>query len=309
MLEMAVHVRGADGRVFAYASASDPREFAEYIATTGCSVSSRKSEPDSPPAGTVWRVGGRVLGRNGDEFTVQMDWSRVVDQGQRVATGAHGSTQAVMRMGDRVTFDAIKLPPGVACGATEVRLEGAMISRPDRAANATVRLAESDDRGNVSGAGAGARATFGSARTSTVALGDPTASPTPVVDVELWLVHRLPDGQEMAERRTFAASLRGDDYRFTPVTIPAPGGNVEVEISGRLAPSLLNGVLAQVDVTIDRHLVGTGSARVDTHGKSRATLAMPSSTDVIQFELQPGDFAALLGEHRFWVRLRVAARR
>jgi hypothetical protein len=75
--------------------------------------------------GTSWRVSGRVLSRDGDVFSVQIDWQRQLDHGVRVESPGVSSTQT-MRLGDRLVLDIVT-PTAPSCGVVIGRLEAAML--------------------------------------------------------------------------------------------------------------------------------------------------------------------------------------
>ena len=312
ILEIAIHTVRADGSESGWATKSGVEPLDGYLSVppTLCGVSSTAVEPVEL-IGIGWHVSGRILRQSGDQFDVQVEWSRAWEHGERIANGPHGVTQVSMRLGERVPLDAVAPAAGGTCGVVQARVDAAVVPR-----DAWLLSQGGGGGGRVSGTGrAGARASGGSGGAVTVAdaaglLAKAVASlaSVPTVETELWLVHRKPDGVEEAERLVVHAVPQGTAFSFPSFSIQVLGGVVALDVKGQVVPVPASGKPAIWRISFVRRITGESPTRVDILGNGGSTFAMPNPNEVIEFQLPlaPSPGARVLDGHRFSIRLRVA---
>jgi hypothetical protein len=160
-------------------SATTPSAVHVYGRRTLCDTATTgAAEPAD--AGFGWRLTSHVVRASEASLVVSVDWQRLWDRGQRIASGPAGTVQLTLRPGDRIPLDLIpNSAPTDACRAVGMALEMSVVrSAAPAVTGALLPL------GAVEG-GAGA------------------------LDAELWLVHTLPAGQMRAEPVT-VETARGE---------------------------------------------------------------------------------------------------
>jgi hypothetical protein len=319
VLDLAVHTYHGD-KLGSSAGNSGLAAFESFVWSDEmlCSMAASGREPRLTPA-VGWHFTGRVLQRTGNDFLVQIEWQRLWDAAARVTNGPNGSLQVTMHPGDRLELDRVAPLVASACQVASARLEATIEWRPARPlVNAAI--------GRLAGASAAASG-GGTGRAGSGAGGaDAGARPIlpivpvqgPAFDAELWLVHQRPDGTEEVQQQTLTFGGDGTHFAFPPVPMPIGKGSLDVEVGGVVRLVSTNGQPPGLQVTIYRHLKGTGSSALDNFGDSSRTIPMPAPSEVISFELpQEISFApntvvrpspvSLIG-HQFSLRVRVSPR-
>jgi hypothetical protein len=252
---------------------------------------------------TGWYITGKVLGRTGDEFRVDMTWERRWDRGQPSIGAQRGTTQMTMRPGDRVTLDEVLTPAEAAarCSTVVARLEAGIAVRPSMAGGVVIPLL---GRGGGRGVG-GAGGTRGGGGTGSGGAG---SRPQEILDLqapvthqaELWLVHTRPDGSEAVQRQALGFGRAWQQFDFPSVGVTVDGVRFDVRVRGALR--VIDG--PQVDVSLSRAMVREGSGAAGGGGRAAKAIPMPRPADVVSFEIPSGDARG----HRFSVRLRIGPR-
>ena len=285
-LEIALRTYHVDERVRGSAGDHGVEPFQSYVWTNPslCQVSASDNEPSSVPA-IGWHFTGRVIERTGDDFLVAIEWRRLWFNSVRLADGPNGSMQVRMRPDRRLELDVVGPIGASSCGMAGARLEAAIVVRPK------VRLPLSlKAKVEMMNAALVARVAGGTQLVRSM----PKASYL----AELWLIHRLPDGVEESQKYAANVGENGVPFLFPTVTVPAEGGPVAVDVSGRIRPVFVNEV-ASLQLSIGRS-VGRSM------GGSVTNLALPAPGEVISFELpSPSRGQDPLGDHRFSLRLRL----
>jgi hypothetical protein len=301
---------------------------------------------DLPAAAAyAWKFSGKVLSSSSTEAVLQLEWQRVLDQGNAVS-GSATSVQLTVRAGDKVLLDSVlpatarsacasnvgfevryasRMPPGEWRTATRVTGSGAGTGSGVGVGGGT--------GGRVSGGGGGSGVGAGGVGTGTQtsgggasavsggASGFPAGRPllpawaVGFVTVELWLVHTLPgQADQVLHKNLRAMPEEGATFSFDPVTIQGAQGPALVQVTGSFAVSHASGGAQLVFTTNRRVSLAQSSTPVrdapaDLQGGSRTTLAMPGPDEVLSFEMPPlklpGGTAV---PDRFSVRVRVGPR-
>ncbi|HYN05975.1 MAG TPA: hypothetical protein VES67_01170 [Vicinamibacterales bacterium] len=127
MLQIGVHSEHSSGRRAGFAGdhGTDPFQSYVWANETLCWLSASGREPATIPA-VGWHFRGRVLKRTGDDFLVDIEWSRLWDRGTRSDDGPKGSMQVTLRAGEPLTLDEVA-PAVVGCSIVGARLEAAIV--------------------------------------------------------------------------------------------------------------------------------------------------------------------------------------
>jgi hypothetical protein len=181
--------------------------------------------------------------------------------------------------------------------------------------------------GGGTGPGAGGRGTTGaggrgagSAGASPAVTGDsargisiyPSTLPyTPIpetyrqqFDAEVWLVHKLPSGNEEVQRLTLVFGRTATRFAFPPVEVVRDGEKGTVDVAGTL---YIGSVRSQEKLVV--HLDRTIKKRTTMVGGSFKPIDIPAGSEVLSFELptnsSDSDLRSHFHGHEFSVRLRV----
>ena len=314
---------GADG--FVNASAYDTEPSLESVVwSSGSLCQMGAGNRDAPAAAAdAWRFSGRVVSKTGDDVTIQLNWQRVLDDGQAV-TAPGSSTQLTLHAGDRLPLDSVTGRTASRCDGSAV-FEARYMPRFSAVRGHVIQMptgggAGSGTGGGVgvggggggagvgSGGGGGVRiksttqtATVGAGsggRTST-GVGERTAVVThgvPLVSADLWLVRSAPGKDEEVLHQTLRAAREGAEFAFSPVTIGIDQKRVTVQVTGSFALKTSDAGTDQLVFVASRRATLTQSSgtspRVvsvsnDTQGTSRTTIALPGPDEVVAFELPP----------------------
>ena len=198
---------------------------------------------DLPPdAGNGWRLQVVPMSHSGGVLMLQVDWERMWERGAKVS-GPRGKALAALRLGDRIVFDYISV--------------GERALSPNMATEARAVTGQGCD---AIGMG--------------LEIGLEPVERTELIEANLWLVRKLPDGTEQSQRQVIRARAGSTvEYFFEDVTmsgapIVAPGTtpagatreffffNMPVRTLGKL--SLIEVVDGAVKLTlfIEQYLAG-----------------------------------------------------
>lgn len=284
----------ADGSVSGWAVTGSAREptldSVVYVSRCGMGAGNRQPPADATDS---WRVSGKVLSSNAEQAVVQLDWLRVLAQGQTV-NAPSGSSQLTLALGDRVLLDSVT-PDGTSrCQTTSIGFEARYAPRAfpitGKAGAGSGRIASGSagggSGGGVSGFGAGRAPTGGGggARIELAGAG--------LYDVNLWLVHSAPDKSDEVLHQTLRSAPRRAAFAFAPVTIDTPRGAVIVQVTGSVTV---------VDAASGQKLIFDTDRRVTfpqadqsprdnaagARGGSISARPMPGPDDVLSFEMPP----------------------
>lgn len=245
----------------------------------------------TPPDGATyaWRLAGRVLSMTTEEAVVQLDWQRILSEGQRV-TGPAGSVRLTLRVGDRVRLDSANRSATRLCKAASVGFEARFGPRPavglSAVAGATAdssALAAARASSSISGSGSGAVA-------KTAVAGGPIGTST--FDIDLWLVHSAPHHADENLHETVRATPSAA-FAFAPIMIATPQGALTVLVTGSVAivPDPTGG--RRLVFATDRKIMFTPSNRPsrnltpEDEGSTKITTPLPGPDDVLSFEMPP----------------------
>ena len=125
-------------------------------------------------------------------------------------------------------------------------------------------------------------------------------------DAEVWLVHRLPQGQDETLKQTGHIGRDGRVFEFPAMHVSTDAGVVDVSVAGMLRPMTLDDGTIVLRAAIARVLGGAGNST----GSSVTAIPMPGPSDAVSFEtpLLPARFQAVdpLSGHQFSVLVRLA---
>ena len=309
VLEIGVYTyRGSDRRGFAGNHGLNALQSYAWGDETLCSLAASSREPSQTP-GTGWHFSGRVLKRTGDDFLVDIEWSRLWDRSTRLTDPPKGSMQVTLRAGDRLSLDDVTPAVESTCQIAGARLEAAVV-----AWSAPVRLIGGTGSGSgarTGSAGAkGAGPIRGQGRSGSGAISSPAVADGMLVaplQAEVWLVHKLPSGTEEVQRLKFAFGTTGSDFAFPPIEIGKDADKISVDVTGRLRAVVTNGQRKML-MTVNR----TAKRDRAFSGGSAKIIDLPENDEVLSFELPTAppqaDPQALLAGHQFSLRLRVTAK-
>ena len=288
----------------------------------------------TPPVGTThaWRLAGRVLSITTEQAVIQLEWQRVLSDGQAV-TGPGQSVELTLAVGDRVTLDSVNWPAAENCRPTVVELAARFVPRSAyrfsmggaaTAAGAAVAGGRSGGGGQAGGGGQGrARATrshssrpeSGAGDGGGVAGGgvDAARIGTSTCDVDLWLVHGAPNHADEVLHETIRATPAGAAFAFAPIRIATPQGALTVRVRGSVAIAPAATAGRQFVFAADRQVAFAPSNRPgrdqapEAEGGTRITSPLPGPDDVVSYEMPP--LRLLSGgpsvADRFAIRVRV----
>jgi hypothetical protein len=124
-------------------------------------------------------------------------------------------------------------------------------------------------------------------------------------DAEVWLVHRLPQGQEETSKQTGHVSRDGRVFEFPAMHVETDKGVIDVNVAGMLRPMTLDDGTVVLRAAIARVLGGAGNST----GSSVTAIPMPGPSDAVSFQtpLVPARFAASdpLPGHQFSVMVKI----
>jgi hypothetical protein len=125
-------------------------------------------------------------------------------------------------------------------------------------------------------------------------------------EAEVWLVHRLPQGQDETLKQTGHIGRDGRVFEFPAMHVSTDSGVVDVSVAGMLRPMTLDDGTIVLRAAIARVLGGAGNST----GSSVTAIPMPGPSDAVSFEtpLLPARFQAVdpLSGHQFSVLVRLA---
>lgn len=275
VFEIGVRTYEANGAMSGSAGdGSSEGEFQSYVWTTPslCGLGASNEEP-SNITGHGWFVKGAITSRSGDQATIRIDWRRMWDTGRRIADGASGTKTVTLRSGERLELDRVVPAGASSCGASEAKLEAALVSPSawrlttsqswpviDGALTYGGRGAGRGGGAAAAGRGAGTTTTSrggGAGTTTGTTAGTTTGTTqgtargggrgafqlttfryasTPIgsYDAELWLVHRRPDGTETVQQQNLRFSGNAFEAKFPPVIVQSPRVAISVDVTAKL---------------------------------------------------------------------------
>jgi hypothetical protein len=262
----------------------------------------------------AWRFSGKIVSKTPDEAVVQLTWQRVLDQGQP-ATAPEGTVQLTLRNGDRVPLDTVMSQTQSSCAVTNAVFEARYMPRTFAVFKNNPGHKAVDVTGTTISFGAGGRATSGTVSVRDAhgtkvrnyeAPGGPQTGR--MFTVELWLVHSVPGKSDEVLHQQLQAKEDGAAFAFAPVTIDTANGVATVEITGNVAIPGGGRLMFEANrkVTFARSSQ-TRDGAFDSKGSSRTVRQLPSSSDVLSFEMPPirGATGGSPVADQFAVRVRV----
>lgn len=265
LVQVGLFTYKADGSAFgmAYDTASgNDGTLNSVVYVSACVIGAGNRQPPAD-ATDAWRLSGKVLSSSPEQAVVQLDWQRVLAQGQKVDAPS-GSSQLTLAAGERVLLDSVIPSVLSACSPTSIGFEARYASRP---------FPMTGKRGGGGGA----------ARTEPVGTG--------LYDVNLWLVHSAPGRDDEVLHQTLRSAPQRTAFAFAPVTIDTAGGGVIVQVTGSVTV---------VDAASGQKLIFQTERRVtlpqaaqsprDTAAGAQAGIsarAMPGPDEVLSFEMPP----------------------
>ncbi len=99
-------------------------------------------------------------------------------------------------------------------------------------------------------------------------------------DVEVWLVHRIPQGQDETLKQTGHIGRDGRVFEFAAMHVSTDRGVVDVSVAGMLRPMTLDDGSLVLRASIARVLSGAGNST----GSSVTAIPMPGPADAVSFE-------------------------
>jgi hypothetical protein len=277
-------------------------------AGSGCSLGAGDREAPATAA-NVWRVAGQIVDMTADSAVVDLQWTRVKDNGQ--ASAANVSQRLTLQPGTPVTIDSAVLAPEGACDivrvALEARLAPRLLGRGFLGSGGGRSTGAGDGQGTGSGSGGGGGSTVaiaGGARTVAPAGGGQ------VYSVELWLVRQPAGGPESSTPVLMRVNDSGGSFSFPPVTVSSNEGQAAVTILGTFrvtGPPDARQLTFSTSRRISQER-GAGPNR-DTfsgNGSSQTTIPLPGPDEVLSFEMpQIKSGSGADSPDRFSVRLRI----
>jgi hypothetical protein len=273
--------------------------FATVVYAAPCSKlgAGVKAPPDG--ATQAWRLAGRVLSMTTEEAVVQLDWQRILSEGQTVS-GPAGSVQLTLWVGDRVTLDSATRPAAGVCKATLVGFEARF--GPRRTVGLSAVGGATTGGSAVAGGGIGQRRPGGARATSAIsgsgsgasASAGVTGGPigTSMFDIDLWLVHGAPNRADEILHETIRATPSAA-FTLAPIRIVTPQGALTVLVIGSVAIATDPTGGRQFVFTTDRKIMFIPSNRPsrdqapEDEGSTKITTPMPGPDDVLSFEMPP----------------------
>jgi hypothetical protein len=304
------------------------------IHTGPCFVGAGHAQPRRD-ATDAWRVSGQIINTNADEAVVQLEWQRVLTDGQP-STSPGGSVRLTLRVGERTVLDSASTLVGEQCGDHQigaVNFEaryapisfgffgrgggGGVGSAPGSAGSGSGGRAGGSGGagfGSGSGAGTGGSGSVGASRRGTVEEYFRKVQPgEPAYDAELWLVHTAPNRAEDVQPQRVRVTSSLADFSFAPTTIATADGTLTVRVFGSLHVVTTAAGQGNFLFVADRQVTFAPSNRPardpapqDRSGRASAAGPLPGPDSVLEFVMPslelPG--GARLGD-RIAVRLRL----
>ena len=249
MLEVAIRGYVSGGKASSMAGDSGAEKLESYVWAdqTLCAMGSGKGAPGNTPW-VGWHFTGTVTSSTMTQMVVNVEWQRLWENGRRTDNGPKGSRQLTLRSGERVELDRVASTKSGPCGTVEAKLEAAVSTRPayllsyfGTQTGTTVGRGRGGATGTTTGRATGEYALRGGRGGAT---GGSTYTINPWArgllvtlgshDAEIWLVHKKPDGSEVVQQQTVRFSGAARDFSFPPVQIAGRGGDLTVDISGKL---------------------------------------------------------------------------
>jgi hypothetical protein len=148
----------------------------------------------------------------------------------------------------------------------------------------------------------------------TLEVGITKRATAPVMEAELWFLHRAPDGKETTQRQTVRMRDGGrGDFYFDDLTITANSGSgaepIALEVFGTLSTgTMMDDGEINMSLQLTRRYIDPKAAALGatpTVGRANYPLTITAG-EVVSFILPPldSDRGQLLG-HRFSLRLRI----
>jgi len=334
---------GGDGkRTMGMAGNNGPDSTTGYVWSDEalCSLAASGRAPGSAPA-VGWRFVARVTARTADEFSVRVEWQRLSETASRTVDvrlrmNEHSELDRVEPAAVRGCGAAtLRLEVSIGPPALNQRLilgPGGFSGRGSGAAAGA--SGGGTARGGGGGAGAAQSAAAGpqtdvealrlrlevlrevfrvqgkqeglDLRTYQMLDEVLRVSRRPMLDAELWLVHKAPGGAStQTEQRRLVSFSTAVPFAFDPVVISTPNGAVTVQVNGvlRMNPD----AVSPLTLEIKRRIRGDGPPRIDSEGGSFQSMTMPKPDEVLSFELPPSREAGrtVPAGHEFSLRLRL----
>jgi hypothetical protein len=312
----------ADGSVGAAAFDTQPSlSSTVYVGGTLCQIGAGSQEPPAS-ATDAWRFSGKVLNINAEEAVVQLEWRRVIADGQRIDGSNETSVHLTLRSGDRVLLDQVAMGPGSACQTTTVAFEarygprsfgmgtGAAAGRSfGRAVGAGGRTSTGSSGEVRVGSGTGTGAGEGAGGGTGGGVGQAGAA---LFDVNLWLVHNVPGQPEEVSHQLLQAGHDGASFSFPPVSIATGQGAAIVHVTGSIEMTRAAGSDGQLVFSTARRVIPTSRGRSTrdavTLGTTRVTHRMPGPEEVLSFEMPPVKLSGQEAPDQFSVRVKITPR-
>ena len=253
-------------------------------------------------AAHAWRFTGKVISANADIAVVQVEWQRIMDQGAAV-TGAPTTVQLTLRVGEREVLDSVTPESTGSCSVTSAVFEARYL--PLNSGGVNHRFAPVGAAGGAgarggggtgggtgasvgAGSGSGSGGGIGSGHAAARAANAQLESDPDLLNVELWLVHSVPGGEEQTVYQTLRSAREGAMFAFAPRSIQTPQGAITVQVTGSFSTRSGPGGARLIFATERRVSFGpVRGASTDEQGISRLTQPMPGPDDVLSFELPP----------------------
>jgi hypothetical protein len=127
------------------------------------------------------------------------------------------------------------------------------------------------------------------------------------IGVEIWLVHRLPNGAEESQLRTVQTVPGDGSFEFDAVPITLSDVSYTVEVKGLLQAQRTADGSENLDVGLIRRVTALGiTPRIVALGGTGRFIATPRAGEVTSLELPaPSRGDVPLGGHQFSLRIRV----
>jgi hypothetical protein len=246
----------------------------------------------------AWRISGQVVGVTAEQAVVQLDWQRILMEGQP-ATSPGGSVRLTLRVGERTVLDSVPSLSGGQCGdfpVGAVSFEARFAPKNTGlwgSAGGGVRIsAGTTGLGGTGGGGIGAEgsATRGG---SAGAMRRGTAGGSLVFDVDLWLVHSAPNRQDEVLHQIVQAAVAPVEFKFLPIKVATPEGELTALVFGSVAITTKSEPNREFVFITDRRVTFVSRKRpardepAEAQGGGHVTVPMPGPDQVLSFEMPP----------------------
>jgi hypothetical protein len=243
---------GADGSRRGPAADISRSGGALYVASAAGSCDAAISSDLPVNVRDGWKVTARLVAQEMRTATVAVEWQRMWAAGRPVTNGTSGTSEIVLRSGDRVPLDHLETTAaGLDCHGRTRTLELSMwnnvINRPP-------------DR--------------------------PTTAPPVPVKMEVWLVHHTPAGEETTYALAVPFAPAESRFVFRTQPIVSFDGTYHVDLDGHARAVAREDGSLELWVGIRRAIIdtSTGVVRVGS-GSGGSLTAWPQPGEVLSFDL------------------------